>query len=204
MYFKTLICKVGLWTFLSEHHFCRSTAVLGITAVFIIIIIIRRLNARRSPISHLFLTRWVSQLLGLALVSWTFARIGVHRLSLRLPYLVCSIRSFLPLDFNRVSSLRPTDRHPFGRPFIYSLFRWVSRLGSGSGTRCCGPRGGTAVRIEQKLDPNFCRGRDRTSDHGIQRPRILPLDYRVPLPLDAPYDMQEATAGQILTPNLQG
>src|SRR6218665_3063150 len=56
---------------------------------------------------------------------------------------------FLPLDFNRVSSFRPTYRHPFGRPFPYSLFRWVSRLGTGSGTRCCGPRGGTAVRMEQ-------------------------------------------------------
>src|SRR6218665_3221585 len=58
----------------------------------------------------------------LALVSWAFARIGVHRPSLRFPYLVFSIRSDLPLDFNRVSSLRPTYRHPFGRPFTYSLF----------------------------------------------------------------------------------
>src|SRR6218665_1951837 len=29
----------------------------------------------------------------------------------------------LPLDFIRVSSLRPTYLHPFGRPFTYSLFR---------------------------------------------------------------------------------
>src|SRR6218665_3997035 len=43
---------------------------------------------------HLFLTRRVSQLLGLALVSWAFARIDVHRPSLRFPYLVFSIRSF--------------------------------------------------------------------------------------------------------------
>src|SRR6218665_976132 len=43
-----------------------------------------------------------------------FARIGVHCPSLRFPYLVFSIRSSLPLDFNRVSSLRPTYRHPFG------------------------------------------------------------------------------------------
>src|SRR6218665_1943022 len=48
----------------------------------IIIIIIRRLNARRSPMSHLFLTRRVSQLLGLALVSGAFARIG----SIALPF----------------------------------------------------------------------------------------------------------------------
>src|SRR6218665_4150581 len=76
--------------------------------------------------------------------------IGVHRPFLRFPYLVFSIRSYLPLDFNGVSSLRATYRHPFGRPFTYSLFRRVSRLGTGSGTRCCGPRGGTAVRMEQK------------------------------------------------------
>src|SRR6218665_589333 len=31
---------------------------------------------------------------GLALVSWAFARIGVHRPSLRLPYLMFSMRSF--------------------------------------------------------------------------------------------------------------
>ena len=34
------------------------------------------------------------QLLGLAVVSWAFARIGVHRPSLRFPYLVFSIRSY--------------------------------------------------------------------------------------------------------------
>ena len=55
--------------------------------------------------SHLFLTiSEVSQLLGLALVSWAFAYIGVHCPSLHLLYLVFSIRSYLPLDFNRVSS----------------------------------------------------------------------------------------------------
>src|SRR6218665_694911 len=59
----------------------------------------------------------------LALVFWAFTRIGVHRPSRRFPYLVFSIRSCLPLDFNRVSSLRPTYRHPFGPPFTYSLFR---------------------------------------------------------------------------------
>ena len=136
----------------TENHDASFQKVLNACAVFtfyfiIIIIIILGLNARRSPMSHLFLTRWVFQLLGLALVSWAFARIDVHRLSLRLPYLVFSIRSYLPLDFNRVFSLRTTYRHPFGRPFTYSLLRWVSRLGTGSGTRCCGPRGGTAVRI---------------------------------------------------------
>src|SRR6218665_4024481 len=62
---------------------------------------------------------------------------------------------FLPSDFKRVSSLQPTYRHPFGRPFTYSLFRGVSRLGTGSGTRCCGPRGGTAVHMEQKTRTKF-------------------------------------------------
>src|SRR6218665_1592244 len=52
--------------------------------------------------------------IGLALVSWAFARVGVHRLSLRLPYLsiVPLPRLHLPLDFIRVSSLRPTCLHP--------------------------------------------------------------------------------------------
>src|SRR6218665_1102107 len=45
------------------------------------------------------------------------------------------------IGYNHVSSLQPTYRHPFGRPFTYSLFRRVSRLGTGSGNRCCGPRG---------------------------------------------------------------
>src|SRR6218665_35766 len=69
------------------------------------------------------------QLLGLALVSWAFARIGVHRPSLRLPYFMFSIRSYLPLDFSRVFSLRPTYRHPFGRPFTYSLLGEFPGLG---------------------------------------------------------------------------
>src|SRR6218665_1167896 len=48
----------------------------------------------------------------------------------------------------------------------------------------------------RKLDPNFCPGQGRTSDLGIYRPRILPLDSRAPLLLVASYDMQEATARQ--------
>ena len=56
------------------------------------------------------LTRWVSRLLGLTLASWATVCVGVHRLSLRLPYL--GVFPFtllhLPLDFIRVSSLRPT------------------------------------------------------------------------------------------------
>ena len=36
---------------------------------------IHGLNVRRCPMSPHFLTRWVSRLLGLALVSWAFARV---------------------------------------------------------------------------------------------------------------------------------
>src|SRR6218665_4224097 len=40
-----------------------------------------------------------------------------------LPYLgVFPFTLYLPLDFIRVSSLRPTYLHPFGRPFTYSNF----------------------------------------------------------------------------------
>jgi len=45
------------------------------------------LSARRCPKSPLFITRWVSRLLGLTLVSWAFAHVGVQCFSLRLPYL---------------------------------------------------------------------------------------------------------------------
>src|SRR6218665_1640470 len=54
-------------------------------------------------------------------VSWATARVGVHRLSLCLPYLgVCPFTLLhLPLNFIRISSLRPTYLHPFSRSFTY-------------------------------------------------------------------------------------
>ena len=74
------------------------------------------LSARRCPMSPHFLTRWVSRLLGLALVSWVFARVGVHHLSLHLPHLgvfhSLSCVLHLPLNFIRVSSLRQMYLHP--------------------------------------------------------------------------------------------
>src|SRR6218665_318985 len=82
-------------------------------------------------------------------------------------YLVFSIRSYLPLDFDSVSSLRPTYRHQFGRPFTYSLLGEFPGLGlalvpdvvvSEAEQRC------TWSRV---LYPNVCPGRGRTSDHGI-------------------------------------
>src|SRR6218665_625547 len=73
-----------------------------------------------------FLTVSVSRLLGMALVSWASARVGVHSpepFPFRLPYL--GVFSFtllrLPLSVFRVSSLRLTYLHPFGRPFMYSF-----------------------------------------------------------------------------------
>ena len=74
-----------------------------------------------------------------------------HRLlcGVRIKLSILSIFSFtllhLPLDVIHVcvSSLRPKYLHSFGRPFTNSRFRWVSRLGFGSGTRRWGPRGGS-------------------------------------------------------------
>src|SRR6218665_3754763 len=50
-----------------------------------------------------------------------------------------------------VSSLRPLYLHPFGQPFAYLLFKRVSRLGTGSGTRCCGPRGAHGAEISIQI-----------------------------------------------------
>src|SRR6218665_3526437 len=117
--------------------------------------------------SHLFLARWVSELLGLALVSWAFARIGVHRPSLRFPYLMFSTRCYLPLNFNRVSSLRPMYRHPFGRPFTYSLLGEFPGLGLALVPDVVVSEAEQWCAWSRKLDPNFCPGRGRTSDLGI-------------------------------------
>src|SRR6218665_991561 len=112
------------------------------------------------------------------MVSWAFAHVGVHRPSLRLPYLVFSIRSYLPLDFNRVSSLRPTYRHPFGRAFTYSLLGVFPGLGLVVEPDVVVQEAEQRCTLSRKLDPYFCRGWGRTSDLGIKRPRMLPLDYR--------------------------
>src|SRR6218665_3777668 len=111
--------------------------------------------------SHLLLIRGVSQLLRLALVSWAFARIGVYRPSFRLPYLVFSIRSYLPLDFDRVSSLRPTYRHPFGRPFTYSRLGEFPDLGLTLVPNVVVPEAEQRCAWSRKLDPNVCPGRGK-------------------------------------------
>src|SRR6218665_3353987 len=62
--------------------------------------------------SHLILTRLVSQLLGLALVSWAFARIGVHRSPFPSPSILGIFHSLLSaIGFQSCFfSLRPTYR----------------------------------------------------------------------------------------------
>ena len=107
---------------------------------------------RRCPISPHFLTRWVSRLLGQALVSWAFARVGVHRLPFAFHISVFSIHSSsLAIELNSCFLFSTDVSAPIGQPFTYSLFRWVSRLGTGSGTRCCGSRGGAGMRMKQKF-----------------------------------------------------
>jgi len=61
--------------------------------------------------------------LGLAQVSWATARIGVHHLSLRLPYIDVFPFTLLHLSlaFFRVSSLRLTHLHPFRHSIDPSL-----------------------------------------------------------------------------------
>src|SRR6218665_2812396 len=112
-----------------------------------------------------FLTRRVSRLLGLALLSWAFARVGVHRLSLCLPYLgvIPSTILHLPLDFIRVSSLRPMYLHP-------SLSHFLSEfpgLEQALVPDCVVPEAAQWCAWSRNLDPNLCPGRGRTSDLGI-------------------------------------
>ena len=102
----------------------------------------------------------------------------------------------LPLDFIHVSSLQLMYLCPFGRPFIYSLFRWVPGLELALVPDVVVPQVEQGCVRSKNLNPNFCPGRVRTSDLSIYRPRTLPLDYRAHLLLVASYDMQEDTAGQ--------
>ena len=69
------------------------------------------------------------QAIGLALVTWATARVGVHLLSLRLPYLgVFPFTLFHPAAIRFRSCFFFT--HPFGRPFIsYSLLGEFPGLG---------------------------------------------------------------------------
>jgi len=129
-----------------------------------IIIIILAFSARRSPIYHLFPTRWVSQLLGLVLVSWTFVRIGVHRPSIRLPYLMFSIRSFCHwISIVFVLYVRRIATHSID-PSLTHFLGEFSGLGLTLIPIIGVPEADQRYTWSRKLDPNFCPGRDRTSN----------------------------------------
>src|SRR6218665_484808 len=94
--------------------------------------------------------------IAMALVSWAFARIGVHRPSLRFRlgvfHSLLSAIGFQSCFFFTADVLPPIrSRYPLLTHFL-GEFPW---LGTGSGTRCCGHRGGTAVRMEQKIRSKF-------------------------------------------------
>ena len=79
------------------------------------------LSARRCPMSTHFLTRWISRLLVLALVSWAFAGAGVHRLSLLPSMSQCfSIHSSSPAIHSCFFFMTDVSA-PIDRPFAYSL-----------------------------------------------------------------------------------
>ena len=85
---------------------------------------------RRCPMPPHFLTRWVSRLLGLALVSWAFTRVGVHRLPLRLPNLSVFLihSSSLAIEFYSCFFLMIDVSAPIGRPslthFLFAFPGW--------------------------------------------------------------------------------
>src|SRR6218665_14941 len=74
---------------------------------------------------------------------------------------------FLPLDINRVSSLRPTYRHPFGRPSLTHFLGEFPGLGLALVPNVVVPEAEQRCTWSRKLDPNFCTGRGRTSDLDI-------------------------------------
>src|SRR6218665_500494 len=133
--------------------------------IIIIIIIILGFNARRSPMSHLFLLSFPAIGIGSGVLG--FARIGVHRPSLRLPYLMFSIRSFCHrisivfLLYGRciaTHSVDPSLTHFLGEFPGLGLARVPDVVVPEAEQRCTWSR---------KLDSNFCPGRARTSDLGI-------------------------------------
>src|SRR6218665_394705 len=111
----------------------------------------------------------------LCMVSWAFARIGVHRPSLRFPYLVfpfalfCHWISIVFLLYGRRIATHSVD------PSLTHFLGEFPGLGLALVPRCCGPRGGQRCAWNRKLDPNFCSGRGRTSNRGIRLPRIPPF-----------------------------
>src|SRR6218665_2548505 len=102
--------------------------------------------------SHIYLT----QLLGLALVSWAFALIGVHRPSLCLPYLMFSIRSFC----HRISIVfllygRRIATHSVDPSLTHFLGEFPG-LGLALVPDVVVPEAEQRCTWSRKLDPNFC------------------------------------------------
>src|SRR6218665_1126560 len=114
--------------------------------------------------------------------------IGVHRPSLRFPHLVFSIRSYLPLDLNRVSSLRPTYPTHSVDPALTHFLAEFPGLGLALVP--------DVVVTEADSGAHGAENSIQISALAGVEPRTLALDYRAPLLLVASYDMQESTAGQ--------
>src|SRR6218665_3324195 len=110
-------------------------------------------------------------------------------------YLVFSIRSYLPLNFNRVLLYGRRIAPHSVCPSLTHFLGEFPGLGLALVPDVVVPEAEQLCAWSRKLDRNSCPGRGRTSDLVIKRPQMLPLDYRAPLQLVASYDMQEATAG---------
>src|SRR6218665_112572 len=97
----------------------------------------------------------------------TFTTTGVHRLSLRLPYLMFSIRSFCHrisiafLLFGRRIATHSVD------PSLTHFLGEFPGLGLALVPDVVVPEAEQRCTWSTKLYPNFCPGRGRTSDLGI-------------------------------------
>src|SRR6218665_155546 len=97
------------------------------------------------------------------------ARVGVHRLSLRLPYLGIFPLALLQLilDFIRVSSLRPIYMHTsVDLPLTHFLGEFPG-LELSVEPDVVVPEAEQGCAWSRNLDPNFCPGRGRGSGFGI-------------------------------------
>src|SRR6218665_584003 len=97
--------SVGLWIYTPLHIHTYILTYIHVYNILSIHPLFHGFSAHSCPMSTHFLTRGVSRLFGLPLVSWTFAGVGVHRLSLPLPYrgVFPFTLLHLPLNFIHVS-----------------------------------------------------------------------------------------------------
>ena len=125
--------------------------------------LIHGLSARWCPMFPHFLTSWVSRLFGLALVSWATTRVGVHRLSLRLPYSVFFHSLFFTCHWIPFVFLL------YGRPIRSTLHLLTEFPGLGLALvpDVVVPEAGQRCAWSRNLNPNFCPSRGRTLDLGI-------------------------------------